>query len=213
MTRLPQNVNRVVKLYYMLINEGILKDNLSSNEIDRLKNELSSKNSKISSQNNEIKEKSKEIEELSLRVHVDYIIFESLSLPKSENLSFEGGNHYIVISPRTAALNLYLHFLMQVIPDQLKRRLLSHIKHDQFTLLYDWIRSTPKIKSVAEQLMGDSFYNTLDYSDVKPYTLSFDELKKIVSRAKERVFDPEKEMEKILKKMEELASKKYPPKY
>jgi hypothetical protein len=205
----PIIVNRIVKLYYMLINSGNLVD-VSGSIIDELKRELSNRDLRISLLNNDIKTKNEEVEELSLRSHVDYIILESLSLPKSEKLDFDGDNYYMVITKETLALNIFLYNLVQEIPKKLKMLLLKHINWDKNPDYYHlMIENAPVRKTRAEELLGESYmYTRINYSGVDPYTLKFDDLKRIVDSIKERIHNPELEMKRILKEVERIAGKK-----
>jgi hypothetical protein len=205
----PIIVNRIVKLYYMLINNGNLVD-FSVSIADELKKELSNRDFRISLLNNDINLKDKEVEELSLRSHVDYIILESLSLPKSEKLDFDGDNYYMVITKETLALNIFLYNLVQEIPERLKMLLLKHINWDKNPDYYHlMIENAPVRKTLAEELMGDSFsYTQSNYNGVEKYTLKFDDLKRIVDSIKERIYNPKLEMKRILKEVERKAGKK-----
>ncbi|MGD0803673.1 MAG: hypothetical protein ABSA11_06330 [Candidatus Bathyarchaeia archaeon] len=205
----PIIANRVAQLYNMFINSGNLVD-ISGSIIDELKRELSNRDFKISLLNNEIKVKNKQFEEISLRSHVDYIILESLSLPKSEKLDFDGDNYYMVITKETLALNIFLYNLVQEIPNRLKMLLLKHINWDKNPDYYHLMIENASVKkTVADELMGDSFMYTRSYSNgVEPYTLKSDDLKSIVKSIKERISNPELEMQRILKKMERFAGKK-----
>jgi len=195
----PIIANKVVKLYYMFINNGILTD-YNYTKVNELKTQCNSKDSEISSLKNDIKEKNEEIKEREIRSHVDYIILQSLSLDKSARLDFSEDSYYMVITPKTTPLNLFLLFLVQEIPSQLKIRLLQHVNTNDFPQYLQILKSEQKRRSVAAELAGGAvIFKGLNYSDIDSYSLKFNELKTIIIRAKERVYNPEEEMENILK--------------
>ena len=66
----PIILNRVVKLYYMFINNGLLID-FHDSKINELERQCNSKDYEISSLKNDVKEKNEELEECELRSHVD----------------------------------------------------------------------------------------------------------------------------------------------
>ena len=202
----PIIASRIEKLYYMLVNRGFL--NLAiydstlnlMNENNRLKKELASKDSRIYSLDKENKEKDSEIEELELRSHVDYIIIESLSLDRSVKLKFDEDSYYMVITPKTLALNLYLFFLIREVPDRLKREILRRVDGDDYPIYLQILKTVEYKGTVADELMGGA---RMEYnpSGVKPYTLRLDELRNIVNSVKEKLSNPEKMMREHLKVM------------
>ena len=200
--RTPIIVNRIVKLYYMFINNGNLVD-LSGSITDELKKELSNRDFRISLLNDDINLKNKEVEELSRSSHVDYIILENLSLSKAEMLDFDGNNYYIIITEETLVSNIFLYNLVQEIPERLKRPLLKHVKWDKNPDYYHlMIENAPVRKTLAEELLGESYiYTRTNYSGVDPYILKLDDLKRIVDSIKERIHNPELEMKRILKEV------------
>jgi hypothetical protein len=191
--------DRVEQLYYLFIDRGLLMRTIDDSilnlimEYNKLKNQIASKDSRIYSLEKENKEKDSEIEELELRSHIDYIILESLKFPKSEKLKYDDDNYYIVITQETVALNLFLLFIMQEIPDQLKRKLLLHVNTDNYPIMKIILKNVPEKRTVADELMGDTQwrFKGLNYTGQDPYTLKLSELKKIVNRIKDTIFNPE----------------------
>jgi hypothetical protein len=207
----PIIANRVKKLYHMFIDCGALIETVDSSIIDQLnkcnelRRELTSKKYKISSLNKKIVDKDKEIEEIEIRSHIDYIILESLKFPKSEKLKYDDDNYYIVITQETFALNLFLLFIMQEIPDQLKRKLLLHINTDNYPIMKIILKNVPKKRTVADELAGDTQWSKgLNYTGQDPYTLKLSELKKIANRAKDTILNPE-ELNKWILRISDLG--------
>ncbi len=208
----PIIANRVKKLYHMFIDCGALIETVDSSIIDQLnkcnelRRELTSKKYKISSLNKKIVDKDKEIEEIEIRSHIDYIILESLKFPKSEKLKYDDDNYYIVITQETFALNLFLFFMMQEIPDQLKRKLLLHINTDNFPIMKIILKNVPKKRTVADELAGDTQwgFKGLNYTGQDPYTLKLSELKKIANRIKDTILNPE-ELNKWILRISDLG--------
>jgi len=202
----PIIASRIEKLYYMLVNGGFLNRAVDDstlnlmNENNGLKKQLASKDSRIYSLGKENMEKDSEIEELELRMHVDYIIFESLSLDRLAKLKFDEDGYYMVITPKTLALNLYLFFLMREVPDRLKREILRRVDGVDYPMFLQVLKRVEYKGTVADELMGGA---SVEYnpSGVKPYTLRLDELKNIVNSVKEKLSNPEEVTREHLKVM------------
>ncbi|MCJ7636748.1 MAG: hypothetical protein MUO21_04595 [Nitrososphaeraceae archaeon] len=205
----PIIADKIEKLYYMLIDHKILLKTVNDftinlmNDNNKLRKQLANKDSKIYSLDKENREKDKEIEENELRRHTDYIIFESLSLDESAKLKFVEDNYYMVITPITAALYLYLFLLMQELPNRLKRKILQHVDVGNYPIILQILNRAETRWTVAEELFGEKIipYNP---SGVVPYTLSFDELKKIVNRVKEKLSNPDEIIRELNLKNEKL---------
>lgn len=202
----PLIADRIEKLYFMLVNRGYLLRTIDDSTLNLMKDynelriQLEIKDSRIYSLEKKNKEKDDEIEELELRSHVDYIILESLSLDQSAKLKFDEDSYYLVITPKTHALNLYLYFLMQELPDRLKMKILQHVDGDDYPVYLQFLRTVEIRRTVAEDLLGRKFF-TPEFSGVKPYKLMLDELKKIVNRVKEKVHNPETMLDYFLRVM------------
>jgi len=89
--------------------------------------------------------------------------------------------------------------LMKEIPARLRSQLLSHVDSDDFPNMGMMLKNIPEKKSVMDELLGDSHwrFKGINYSGQDPYTLKFSELKKIVSRIKDTIFNPE-ELNKLI---------------
>jgi hypothetical protein len=195
----PLIADRIEKLYFMLVNRGVLKraiDDLTlnlMNENNALRKQLASKDSRIYSLGKSEREKDSEIEELELRSHVDYIILESLSIDQSARPKFDGESYYMVSTPETSALNLFLILLMYEIPARLRRQLLSHIHFDKNPVMEMALKNVPERRTISDQLIGDTDwrFEGLGYTGKDPYPLKLSELKKIVSQVKDTIINPE----------------------
>jgi hypothetical protein len=204
----PVIAERIEKLYNMLVNHGLLVRTIDGStlnlirENNELKNQSASKDSRIHSLEKEERDKDSEIEELELRSHVDYIILESLSIDQSARPRFDRDSYYMVSTPETPALNLFLILLMYEIPARLRKRLLSHIYFDKNPVMEMVLRNVPERRTIADDLIGDTQwrFTGLGYAGNDPYTLKLSELKKIVSQVKDTIFSPEEFNKWILRK-------------
>jgi hypothetical protein len=203
----PILAERIDGLYNVIVNRGILVRaiNDSTNNLvkenNEMRNQLASKDSRIYSLDKEIKERDGEIEELELRSHVDYLMLESLSLDKSSKLRYDQDSYYMVLTPKTNTLNLFLLLIFKEIPTQLRRLLLSHVDSDNFPIMRNVLKNVPERRTIADDLMGDSHwrFKGLNYTGQDQYTLKLSELKNIVSGVKDTISTPD-ELKKWLRR-------------
>jgi hypothetical protein len=140
---------------------------------------------------------------------VDYIIRESLSIGNArQRLMVDEGGWKLAISPKPGQLELYLFLLMPDIPGMLKRRLLARIEGGENLIFYNrMLRGFPRRQSVAERLMdcdnentfivvGDDgkrverIYKPRYYPEDAARSIGFEELRRLVRRAKEHSGEP-----------------------
>jgi hypothetical protein len=191
---------RIDGLYNVLVNRGLLAKPIDDStlnlakENNELKNQLASNDSRIYSLDKEIVEKDSEIEELELRSHVNYIMIESLSLDQSAKLRYDQDSYYMVLTPETSALNLFLLLLMREIPTQLRKLLLSYVDSDNFPIMGMALKNVPEKRTIADDLIGDTLwrFKGLGYTGKDPYTLKLSELKKMVNQIKDTISNPDK---------------------
>jgi len=210
----PPIAKRIDKLFKFLVEKGVINvpiitpnDELYSIQINDLKRQISEKNHKIHNLSNEL---DKVKEEFEIDKQVSYIIRESLDLENARSqIIADKEGWYIDLSPNPSELELYLFLIMTELPSNLKEQLLRYVKRDRHPSFYDtMLKSFPRRQSIPERISdfdNETAFEAVDefgrqcvrilkpvyYPEYAGKSISIEELKRIVTKVKDRIRDPE----------------------
>ncbi|MGD0804302.1 MAG: hypothetical protein ABSA11_09540 [Candidatus Bathyarchaeia archaeon] len=203
---------RVKKLHDYFVEHGEIDTPLRLINESHLKqcNEYEEQLSKSNTYNMSLKTKLEKIEEeYEQDRQVDYIIRESLSIDNArQQLIVDEHGWKLTISPKPGQLEFYLFLLMLDIPGLLKERLLNHIEGGENRVFYNrMLKSFPRRQSVAERRMDydnpntiitmdengkrvERIYKSRYYLNNADKSIDFEELRRLVRKAKEHSTEP-----------------------